>query len=153
MVNYTLKHCPASDEKTEDCINVCMRLLCFAFKNGGWKSDNDSYIQLIATLSKIAESNPDFTARFFFIYFDVEKLLEPFQQSDNPPLITNFIKVIGCLVACAEPKVVNSVHHLYPDLHSQIYFNYIQGFLLQVRKDNIWMSDEEKEMFNYALRR
>jgi hypothetical protein len=44
LVNNTLRHCSASDAKTEDHVNVCMRLLAFAFQNANWKSDNNSYI-------------------------------------------------------------------------------------------------------------
>lgn len=71
LVNNTLKHCSVSDEKTQDSVNVCMRLLGFAYKNGDWKPDHDSYIVLIETIAILSESHSDLTARLLFFYFDV----------------------------------------------------------------------------------
>ena len=49
-------------------------------------------------------------------YFNVEALIEPFMGSDNALDQQKGIQIVGSLLVCNEPNIVQSVYNKFPDL-------------------------------------
>ena len=68
-------------------------------------SDSIAFKMLISAIITLLKNNANITGRLLMYYFDVEKLISPFMESDSPYDQRQSIEVIGSLLISEESKI------------------------------------------------